>query len=161
MKGNWIKWVDWPLVFHNEAQRGIEEIWRAIQENRHPSLPDGVDTSEEEIVEMAEVVDEHGRDPERFLRILHQDAEAYDVTPEEVYVTDERGTEPYWPEGGFGLTVDEMEWLTDVCCDVAERAASPDDTYSRSPVERLSELCEFLQYAREIGVPPSVGRGDQ
>lgn len=163
MSRNWAKWIRWPARIHNEDQAKIEEVNRAIKERRREPLPDGVDTSEREIVEMASVVSAHGYDPQRFLEILHQDASTFDVEPESVYATDDLSEEPRWPEGGFGLTMDELDWLADVCCDVAERAdVSEDRQYEHdAPVERLQNLCEFLEYAREVGIPPSLVRGDQ
>lgn len=162
MTRNWAKWITWPAAPQNEEQANIEDIDRAIKERRRDPLPDDVDTSERELVEMAEVVDTHGHDPVRFLRILHQDADEFGVLPEDVYETDHLHEGPYWPEVGFALTMDELEWLASVCCDVADSAdPANDDEYAYSPIERLVDLCDFLTYAREIAVPPSIGRGDQ
>lgn len=162
MSRNWFKKIDWPLFAQTADQEGIEELYRAQKEGRHSELPDGVGTSESEIVEMARVLDDHGHDPGRFLRVLRQDAEEFAVAPEEVYEEDDLHEEPYWPELGFGLTMAELTWLRSACCDVAASADSAaDGEYEHSPVERLDELCEFLTCAEEIEIPPSLSRGDE
>lgn len=163
MTQNWAKWIGWPTIPHNDAQRKISEIDRAIREGRREPLRfSDVYTSEREIVEMTAVVETFGHSPERFLEILHQDSDAFGVEPADVYATGRMYEEPSWPEDGFGMTIEELDWLTEVCCDVTERATLPsDDEYTKSPFERLAELCEFLSYAQEIGVPPSITRGDQ
>lgn len=162
MNRNWAKSIHWPGLPENDDQQNIVAIRREIRERRRDPLPEQVDTSERELVEMADVLDQHGHDPVRFLRILHQDADEFGVLPEDVYETDHLHEGPYWPEVGFALTMDELEWLASACCDVADRAdPANDDEYVDSPIERLSDLCDFLTSAREIGVPPSIRRGDQ
>lgn len=162
MKDSLHKSIHWPGAAQNKDQEGIEEIHRAIKERRRDSLPYKVNTSEREIVEMATVVDNHGHDPIRFLHILRQDSERFGVQPEDVYENDQYHEGPYWPELGFALTMEELDWLANVCCQTVEHASSGEDrSFQHSPIERLDELCEFLRYAQQIEIPPSLRRGDQ
>lgn len=140
--------LDW-LRQHGEE---TDTVLCGAGENTRATFRPALDTSGAELRQMAATLDEHGLDAAQFCRQFHQDAPAFGVVPEEVYLVDEFGNYS-WPETGFVVDPAAVPWLRAVCCTVTNSRVTAD-----SLQQRFETLCALLREAEVYGIPLTVSR---
>lgn len=145
------RYVRFPSGARNEREY---EIRREIKREH-----DDIDFSRklelfpDETEKMAAIVDRAGGDPREFLTLLKFDADAFDLEPSDVYDGD-LDPDREWL---YDFDLDEVEQLHALSCAAYEQATDAGDIADET-VARLEDLCELLDVAVEVGIPPQLSQ---